>query len=324
MNHKPSIALIATGGTIAGAATSASDTTGYAAGAIKVAALLEAVPGLEAIADIRPETLFALDSKDMTPAHWLTLAQRVQSLAEQRDIDGIVITHGTDTLEETAFFLHLTLGTDKPVVLTAAMRPATALSADGPMNLFAAVSVAGSAEFRGLGTLVAVNDRVFAAREVSKWHTRAVEGVGSPETGALGWANPPRLRRPSHEFDRGVLPLAAVDAARWPLAVEVFYLTAGASPMLLDAAVDAGLRGAVLACAGHGSLPDSWLPAVERAIANGCAVVRASRVAQGSVGAGHGPAGLLNAGTLSPSKARVALMLCLASSAAERFGEIAS
>ncbi|MCK9261463.1 MAG: asparaginase [Azoarcus sp.] len=322
MSHKPNIALLATGGTIAGAATSASDTTGYAAGTIQISALLEAVPGLDAIADIQAETLFSLDSKDMTPAHWLALGQRVQSVADQNDIDGVVITHGTDTLEETAYFLHLTLTTYKPVVLTAAMRPATALSADGPMNLFAAVSVAGSADFRALGTLIVVNDRIFAAREASKWHTRAVEGIGSPETGALGWANPPRLNRPPLARDRALLPLAAIDAAHWPPAVEVFYLTAGASPALLDAAIHDGLRGAVLACAGHGSLPDDWLPAIERAIASGCAVVRASRVAQGGVDAVRGPEGLLHAGTLSPSKARIALMLSLASAAPERFGEI--
>ena len=180
MNRKPAIALIATGGTIAGAASSSSDTAGYTAGTVDVSNLLAAVPGLGEIAQIEAETLFQLDSKDVTPAHWLQLAQRIQTLADQHDIDGIVVTHGTDTIEETAFFLHLTLVTDKPVVLTAAMRPSTALSADGPMNLFAACNVAGSAAFAGLGTLVVMNDRVHAARDVSKWHTRAVEGGGSP------------------------------------------------------------------------------------------------------------------------------------------------
>ncbi|MBR0568046.1 asparaginase [Azoarcus sp. L1K30] len=323
MNRKPVIALIATGGTIAGAAPSSSDTAAYVAGTVDVSALLSAVPGLEDIADIRAETLFRLDSKDMTPTHWLALAQRVKALADADDIDGVLITHGTDTVEETAFFLHLTLATAKPVVLTAAMRPATALSPDGPMNLFTAARVAGSQQFGALGTLVVMNDRIHAAREVCKWHTRAVEGIGSPDSGALGWANPPRLSRPGIAADRALTPLASLDTSHWPPTVEVLYLSAGASPALLDACIDAGAHGVVLACAGNGSLPQSWLPAVERAIAAGCAVVCGSRVAQGRVGGGHLPAGVAYAGSLSPTKARVALMLALNCGTPDLFRQIA-
>lgn len=323
MNRKPVIALIATGGTIAGAASLSSDTAAYVAGTVDVSALLAAVPGLEDIADIRAETLFRLDSKDMTPTHWLALAQRVQALADEDDVDGILITHGTDTVEETAFFLHLTLATTKPVVLTAAMRPATALSADGPMNLFTAARVAGTRSFGALGTLVVMNDRIHAAREVCKWHTRAIEGIGSPESGALGWANPPRLGRPGIAADRALTPLSDLDTLHWPPAVEVLYLSAGASTRLLDACIDAGAHGVVLACAGNGSLPQNWQPAVERAIAAGCAVVCGSRVAQGFVGGGHAPAGVMHAGALSPTKARVALMLALNCGTPDFFRQIA-
>lgn len=309
MSRKPVIALVATGGTIAGRAASATNTTAYTAGVLTAADLLAAVPGLADIAELRAETPFSIDSKDMTPTHWLALAQRVQALVEQSDIDGVVITHGTDTLEETAFFLHLTLATDKPVVFTAAMRPASALSADGPMNLYGAVRVAASGAFRGLGTLVVMNDRVYGARHVTKQHTRAVDAFAAGDGEPLGWANPPTLtRRPARE-EHGQIPLATIDAAHWPPKVEILYLAAGSSPALLDAVRKLGAAGAVLALPGNGSVPAAWEAAIGAALADGFPLLRASRVTRGAVWPDDSLPALPSAGELPPLKARIALML---------------
>lgn len=311
MSRKPVIALVATGGTIAGRADSATDTTAYTAGALSAADLLAAVPGLGEIAGLRAETLFSIDSKDMDPAHWLTLARRVQALVDMPEVDGVVVTHGTDTLEETAFFLHLTVATDKPVVFTAAMRPATALSADGPMNLYGAVQVAGAATFRGLGTLVVMNDRVYGARYVAKQHTRAVDAFGAVDGEPLGWANPPTLTRRPARADHGDVALAAI-GEHWPPAVEILYIAAGASPALLAACRQLGFDGAVLALPGNGSVPERWAAEIDAALAAGFPLVRASRVPGGMVSGNGGFQGLPCADGLSPLKARVALMASIA------------
>ncbi|THF60251.1 asparaginase, partial [Pseudothauera rhizosphaerae] len=212
MSQRPLIALVATGGTIAGAAASATDTTGYTAGSLTAADLLDAVPQLGTVAELRAEQLFNLDSKDMGPTHWLALTRRVQALLDDPAIDGVVITHGTDTLEETAFFLHLALHGDKPVVLTAAMRPATALSADGPMNLWEAVGVAASTEFRGPGVLIAFAGEVFSAEDFAKGHTVRPAAFAARHAGPLGLASPPqRLRAPARSA-AALLPRGALDS----------------------------------------------------------------------------------------------------------------
>ncbi|ANQ83523.1 L-asparaginase II [Azoarcus olearius] len=322
MPRQPVIALVATGGTIAGTADTPGAVTGYTAGVLGAEALLAAVPGLGEIAALRAETLFNLDSKDMAPAHWLALAQRVQVLADDPAIDGVVITHGTDTLEESAFFVHLTVATAKPVVFTAAMRPATALSADGPMNLLAAVRVAAAPAFHGLGTLVAINDRVYAARDVQKQRTHGLDAFGAGEGAAVGRSDP---ARPGLLVNRdGGSCAAALASAALP-AVEVLYIAAGASPALLDAVRGSGAAGAVLAFPGNGSVPEAWKPAIDAALHAGMVLVRASRVPAGPVG--HDtrlPASLLSAGDLPPSKARVALMLALACDRPQRFCTLAA
>jgi len=183
----PRIALLATGGTIAGQAGDASKTAGYKAGVVGVDKLLDAVPALTQVAQIHAEQVASIDSKDMSTALWLTLAARVNALLEEDDIDGVVITHGTDTLEETAYLLHLTVKSEKPVVLTAAMRPSTALSADGPLNLLNAVTVAAHDGAAGQGVLVAFNNQIHSARDVTKTSTYAVDAFRTPEFGALGW-----------------------------------------------------------------------------------------------------------------------------------------
>ena len=183
---KKHIYILATGGTIAGRAASEEATTGYEAGAIGIAELLEAVPELTRYAEVEGEQVAAIDSKDMRQEIWLCLAARCEALLAREDVDGIVITHGTDTMEETAYFLHLTVHSEKPIVLTGAMRPATAMSADGPMNLLQAVRVAADDEAAGKGVLIVLNGTIESARDAVKTHTTSLDTFRSPEMGLLG------------------------------------------------------------------------------------------------------------------------------------------
>src|SRR6201996_6592439 len=252
----PRIVVLATGGTIAGAAASATNTSGYQAGVIGVEQLLAVVPALSTVAQIEREQIASVDSKDMAMPLWTTLAQRINTLLASDDIDGVVITHGTDTLEETAYLLHLTVKSDKPVVLTAAMRPSSALSADGPLNLLNAVTVAGHAQARGQGVLVAFNNRIHSARDVVKTSTYAVDAFQSPKIGALGWVQDGRV-----EFQRSVVrphtnatPFAIDSvASAWPV-VEIVASYAGVSRVAVDALVAAGVKGIVVAGTGNGSI----------------------------------------------------------------------
>mgnify|MGYP001549486549 CR=1 FL=1 len=311
----PRIAVLATGGTIAGSAADAAQTSGYQAGVVGVDRLLAAVPALSHVARIEAEQVASIDSKDLDIALWTMLAERIAALAACEDIDGIVVTHGTDTLEETAYALHLVVKTDKPVVLTAAMRPSSALSADGPLNLLGAVTVAGSPAARGQGVLVAFNNRIHSARDVVKTSTYAVDAFHSPEIGALGWVQDGRV-----EFQRAVVrphttatPFVAL--ASWPV-VEIVASYAGASRTAVDAFVASGAQGIVVAGTGNGSIHACVQAALGEASARGVAVVRASRVGSGHVmrnGAASDDAlGFVSAGTLNPYKARVLLMLALA------------
>lgn len=310
----PRLALIATGGTIAG--TGSQDS--YTAATLNADALLSAVTELRRLADWQIEQPFALDSRDMSPEHWLQLAACVQTQLDDPAIDGIVITHGTDTLEETAFALHLLLPTGKPVVLTAAMRPATSLSSDGPLNLLQAACVALSPAARNAGVLAVANDAVIAARDLVKNHTHAPGGLQSrsgPAGSVLGeqvWLTPttsaPRA------------PLLHLTAAAKLPRVDILHAHAGASPDLIDACVAAGTAGIVLALAGHGSIPGAWRPAIRRAITQGVQILRASLISRGGVwpqgNEDDASTGCIAAGQHSAVQARVLLLLALASSPA--------
>ena len=184
---KPVIAVLATGGTIAGSGATETTTIGYRAAVFTVDHLLAAVPSLKNPGDVRGEQLFQIASENITPDHWLKMARRVNALLSDKNISGVVITHGTDTLEETAYFLHLTVKSDKPVVLVGSMRPATAISADGPINLYNAVALAASPAARGKGVLVTLNDRSSSAREVTKPNTFTADTFRTPDIGDLGY-----------------------------------------------------------------------------------------------------------------------------------------
>ncbi|EDP6857581.1 type II asparaginase, partial [Campylobacter upsaliensis] len=181
---KPKVAILATGGTIAGSIDSAVATTGYTAGVVGVDVLIKAVPEIQNLAKIEGQQIANIDSSNMRDEIWLKLAQEINKLFAS-GVDGVVITHGTDTMEETAYFLNLTIKSDKPVVLVGAMRPSTAISADGPKNLYNAVALA--ADKNAKGVMVAMNDKIQSARGVVKTHTLNVDAFSSPDFGDMGY-----------------------------------------------------------------------------------------------------------------------------------------
>jgi L-asparaginase len=252
----------------------------------------------------------------MSDVIWLKLARRVNALAASSEVDGIVITHGTDTIEETAYFLNLVTDSDKPVVLTAAMRPSTALSADGPLNIFNAVAVAADDKSRGRGVLVVVNDDIHGARAITKTHTTDVQTFHSPERGLIGsslygentfFRGPYRVSTSDSQFSLG-------DATALPR-VDVFYMHADFSADLIDSAVANGARGLVIAGVGNGNMTGGALEAVKRAIKNNVVVVRSSRVPSGPTGRNveinDDEVGTIASGELNPAKSRVLLKLAL-------------
>ncbi len=259
---KPKVVILATGGTIAGSAESQTQ-AGYASGQVGVDVLLSAVPQIADLAEVSGEQVANVGSQDMSDAIWLTLAERVNALQADPEVDGIVITHGTDTIEETGYFLHLTVRGRKPVVMTAAMRPSTALSADGPLNLYNAVAVAADPVAAGRGVLIVANDDIHGARGITKTSTTDVETFLSPERGLIGvslygknryFRGPYRTHTADSEFTLGeVTELPRVD---------VIYITADVSPDLIDAAVAAGAKGLVTAGVGNGNMNAGALEAV--------------------------------------------------------------
>ena len=197
--HLPNVVILATGGTIAGTGATSTTTVGYTAAKVGVDDLIKAVPELKQVANVTGEQVFQIASENMSNEHWLTLAKRVNTLLAKPDVDGIVITHGTDTIEETAYFLDLVVKSRKPVVVVGAMRPSTAISADGPINLYNAVALAGSKEAVGKGVLVALNDQINAEREVTKTNTVSADTFKATELGFLGYMldGKPRFYRAS-------------------------------------------------------------------------------------------------------------------------------
>lgn len=309
------ITILATGGTIAGQAASATQMTGYTAGVFSVQDLLNGVPGLDELAHISGEQVCNIDSSSMTDALLLQLAQRANELLARTDVDGLVITHGTDTLEETAYFLNLVLKSSKPVVLVGAMRPATAVSADGPLNLINAVKVAVHEESAGRGVLVVMNDEIYGARDVSKTNTTNVATFKAPGGAPLGFVVGGAVRYyyvGSHLHT--VSAPFAVDGMTALPRVDVIYTHIGEDGTLVEAAVAAGAKGIVYAGSGMGSVHEAAEPALAAVAAQGVAVVRASRTGSGIVAEGLArwmQAGFIPADNLNPQKARILLQLAL-------------
>jgi L-asparaginase len=308
------VVVLGTGGTIAGTAARASDHTGYTAGQLGVQLLLEAVPGLDDVLQgdaLVCEQVAQLDSKDMDHATWQALARRVIHWLAQPDVGGIVITHGTDTLEETAWFLQHVLETNKPVVLTCAMRPATALAPDGPQNLLDAMAVVRDPMARGV--LAVCAGRIHSARDVQKVHPYRLDAFSSGDAGPLGWVAqsqvrwscPGQLTQP-HAHARRALALPAAD---WPW-VAVLHSHAGADARQVTALVAAGVNGLVVAGTGNGTVNQSLLTALVQAQEQGVVVRLTTRCAEGQL-VGQ-PVALPNAPLgLNAYKTRVSLMLDL-------------
>lgn len=316
-HNLPHVVILGTGGTIAGRGASPLQTAGYTAGELSVEELTAAVPGLEQIAQITGEQVCNVASSALTTDTWLRLGRRVNDiLRSQPGVSGIVITHGTDTLEETAFFLNLVVQSRKPVVVVGAMRPATAISPDGPMNLANAVRVAAAPQAVGLGVLVVMNDEIYSARDVTKTHANQLHTFRSHDLGALGsidngnvsiYHAPTRKHTWQTEFAIDQLPVLP--------RVDIAYTYIGSDNVVVDALVAAGAKGIVLAGAGGGHATPATQAALRQAQQRGVFVVRASRVGTGRIlplkPESQPPTGFIGADTLNPQKARVLLMLAL-------------
>ena len=314
---KPKIVVLATGGTIAGAQTTQAD-AGYKSGSFSVDDLIKAVPQLKDLAELSGEQVANIGSQTMNHEVWLKLAARCNELLNQKEVDGIVITHGTDTMEETAYFLSLVVKSDKPVVLVGSMRPATAISADGPINLYNGVALAGNPEARGRGPLVVLNDTIHYARETQKMHTTRMDTFASPNRGIAGMMNTGKAffysqntARHTTKSEFSVAGLKTTDLPR----VEIVYSHADLSGETVDLLVGKGVKGLVLAGVGDGNSTDAVIAALEQAAKKGVAVVRSSRVGSGvvdrNVEVNDDKLGFIAGMELNAQKARILLMLGL-------------
>jgi L-asparaginase len=312
-NHH--LVILGTGGTIAGRAPSASDNLGYTAGQVGIGELLAELPFLHDEAPVIAEQVAQIDSKDMSFAVWATLASRVNHFLGQPDVQGIVITHGTDTLEETAYFLQLLCNPVKPVVLTCAMRPASALAPDGPQNLLDAMAVA---RLPGaMGVLAVCAGTIHGALDVQKVHTYKLDAFSSGDAGPLGYVEEGVVRllrnwpqaqvEPAMSAIEIIANLATLD--EWPR-VEIVMNYAGASGAIVEALLAQGVQGLVVAGTGNGSVHHALEAALLKAQSGGVPVLRSTRCPNGRVLPKSGDT-IPDASGLTPIKARVALMLRL-------------
>jgi len=308
---KPTVAVLATGGTIAGTAEQETQTTGYKSGVLTAQALVGSVPSLGKVANVTAEQIANVGSDSMDNEVLLKLAKRINELLKRDDVSGVVVTHGTDTLEETAYFLNLVVKSEKPVVVTGAMRPATAIGADGPSNILQAVTVAASPEAKGRGVLVVLNERISAARLVTKTDANSLDTFKSVAGGYLG-----TLVNLKPHFDNKVAKLHTVDTPfdvskldSLPK-VDIIYGYQNDNGYMYEASVANKAMGIVIAGVGAGSESKFILPAVNKAIEQGVVVVRSSRTGSGYIPADEAYPGVLG-DDLNPQKARILLMLAL-------------
>lgn len=279
----PNIVIIGTGGTIAGAGASSVNTGAYASAKVAVDKIIAAVPEMGKVANVKGEQIFQIGSESFNDERLLKLAKRVSELVKQPDVDGVMITHGTDTIEETSYFLNLTLKTDKPVVIVGAMRPGTAISADGPLNLYNASIVAASPESKGKGVLVVMNDEIHSARDVSKTNALKVETFKSlyGPLGVIVESKPYYYRLPARphttatEFD-----IDQIDALP---KVDVFYAHTSMDPKALGALTANGSKALIYGGTGNGSVADYMEDPLKEVRKNGVIVVRATRTGSGQV-----------------------------------------
>jgi len=313
--RKPNIIILATGGTIAGAAATGTQ-SGYTSGAVSIDAMLAAVPGIKDLATIKGEQIANVGSQDMSFEILLKVAKRLNEVLATNAYDGAVITHGTDTMEESAYFLNLVIKSEKPVVMVGSMRPSTAVSADGPLNLFNAVAVASDPRAKGRGVMVVMNDWIHAAHSLTKTSTTDLQTFMSPLRGLVGvtaygkqdfYSTPVWKHTTATEFDiAGVTKLPRVD---------ILMAYEDMSPDLIDASVKAGANGIVIAGVGNGNMNQVTVDAAARAVKAGVVVVRSSRVPLGLVGRNvevkDDELGFIASDELNPQKSRILLSLAL-------------
>jgi L-asparaginase len=313
--RKPNVTILATGGTIAGAAATGTQ-SGYTSGAVGIDTMVAAVPGIKDLATIKGEQIAQVGSQDMSFEILLKVAKRINELAKSPDVDGFVITHGTDTMEESAYFLNLTVKTDKPVVMVGSMRPSTAVSADGPLNLYNAVGVAIDPKAKGRGVLIVMNDQIHGAHSLTKTSTTDVQTFMSPLRGIIGVASygkndfyntPPWKHTTQSEFDIAqVTTLPRVD---------IIVADIDSSPEIINSSVATGAKGIVIAGVGNGNMNKACVDAAAAAVKKGVVVVRASRVMMGHVGRNvelnDDQLGFIASDELNPQKARILLSLAL-------------
>ena len=313
---KPKIMILATGGTIAGAQASTTE-AGYKSGSFSVDDLIKAVPQLKDLADISGEQVANIGSQTMNNEVWMKLAARVNGVLKG-DTDGVVITHGTDTIEETAYFLSLVVKSDKPVVLVGSMRPATAIGADGPANLYGGVALAANPEAKGRGPLVVLNDEIHYAHEVEKTNSTQLDTFKSPNRGRAGVMNTGKTyffsQNTARHTTKSEFSVDGKEAKDLPR-VEVVYSYSNFGRDTIDFLVGKGVKGIVLAGVGDGNSTDDALAALAEAAKKGVAVVRATRTGSGlvvrNVEVDDDKLGFIAAMELNPQKARVLLMLGL-------------
>ena len=315
MTYLPTIKIIATGGTIAGKATTSTATIDYQSGVLDIDVILGSIPDLQKKANLEYEQLYKIDSVDMTTERLLQLSKHVNEVLQDNRIDGVVITHGTDTLEETAYFLHLTVKSRKPVVLVGAIRPATAISADGPLNLYNSIIVACNRKTYGKGVLIVFGERIGSARFMIKTNSTSADTFKGIEQGCIGtivggdvyyyYKDIQYLHTSETIFDiRSLEELPDV---------AIIYTHQGDHRYLYDAAVQAGAKGIIVATAGGYSVSEKAKDGMDYAVKQGVVVVRSSRLSSGIVSrtAMDDQQGYIAAEALNPQKARILLILSL-------------
>jgi L-asparaginase len=309
---KPGVVIYATGGTIAGSSASSTDTTDYDAGKLGIETLINAVPELKQVATVTGEQLANMPSQDMDQKTLLALSKTINKTLKDPAIHGVVVTHGTDTLEETAFFLDLTVKSDKPVVMVGSMRPATAVGADGPMNLLEAVSLAASDKANGRGTMIVLNDRIGSAYYTTKTNSTAPDTFRAAEQGYLGsfvGISPKFYYSPAVPI--GKMYFDVSEKENLPKVV-ILYSYQDQDSALIEAAIKSGAKGIVMAGMGNGSIPTRTKEAVKSAMEQGIPVIRSTRTGSGFTSKKEEGIG---SGFFSPQKSRILLSLALASGA---------
>lgn len=313
----PRVIVLSTGGTIAGQQPN-TDKAAYLPGKIPIEELLKNIPSITQKAIVQGEQIASIGSYDMTVDIWIKLARRINEIFANNEADGIVITHGTDTQEETAYFLNITVQSDKPVVLTGSMRPATAISGDGPKNLYDAIIVASDIGSKGKGVMLCFNESVYDAKNVVKTNTTNINAFASPNTGSIGQVYDGRVFYNTQTLNKHAgSPAFDVSKIDSLPNVEIVYAYAGASDAAINAFINSNAAGIIIAGTGNGSFDKAILESVKNAVKKGIMVVRSSRVVSGKVTTQYvGPfddskLGTIVSDNLNPQKARILLMLAL-------------